>query len=215
MPILLGTAISMHRRAPIALAAGLAVSYTAIGTILARSGAALGFGPGIARILGAVVLGLFALILLSSELQQRFVIATSRIANTGNWLLSRVSLNGIYGQFVIGIALGMIWSPCVGPTLGTAIVLASQGNELLSSAALMSLFSLGAVLPIVLLAYISRSATIGVRDRLAQAGSMGKAALGSLMLVIAIATVTGKDRLAEAWFVEHSPVWLTSLTTRF
>jgi cytochrome c-type biogenesis protein len=215
VPILLGTAIKVHRRAPIALAGGLALSYTAIGTLLAWSGGALHFAHGEMRSLGAILLGFFALVLLSTSLQQRFVLATSRIGNAGNWLLSRLALNGIYGQFVVGVVLGMIWSPCVGPALGTAIVLASQGKELASSAVLMGLFSFGAVLPIVLLAYVSRSVMVGYRDRLLQAGSIGKVALGSVMLAIAIATITGKDRLAEAWFVEHSPAWLTRLTTQF
>jgi cytochrome c-type biogenesis protein len=67
----------------------------------------------------------------------------------------------------------------------------------------------------VLLAYVSRSVMVGNRDRLLRAGSIGKVALGSVMLVIALATAAGEDRQAEAWLVNHSPVWLTSLTTRF
>jgi cytochrome c-type biogenesis protein len=42
-----------------------------------------------------------------------------------------------------------------------------------------------------------------------------KVALGSAMLLIAIATISGRDRQAEAWLVNHSPAWLTNLTTRF
>jgi cytochrome c-type biogenesis protein len=35
------------------------------------------------------------------------------------------------------------------------------------------------------------------------------------MLLIAIATISGSDRQAEAWLVNHSPAWLTNITTRF
>jgi thiol:disulfide interchange protein len=93
------------------------------------------------RRMGAALLGLFALVILSSSLQQRFAAATSGIGNAGNRLLSRLHLSGFYGQLVVGLVLGMIWSPCVGPTLGAAIVLASQGKHLAGSAALMGLFS--------------------------------------------------------------------------
>jgi cytochrome c biogenesis protein CcdA len=165
--------------------------------------------------MGAALLGLFALVILSSSLEERFAAATSGIGNAGNRFLSRFHLSGLFGQFVVGLVLGMIWSPCVGPTLGAAIVLASQGKHLAGSAALMGLFSVGAALPIVILGYISRSAMMSVRGRLLQAGRAGKVALGSAMLLIAIATISGRDRKAEAWLVNHSPAWLTNLTTRF
>ena len=215
VPILLASAMNAHRRAPIALAGGLAISYAAVGTSLAWAGTALELNSELVRRMGAVLLGLFALVILSSSLQQRFATATSGIGNAGNQLLSRLHLSGLYGQFVVGLALGMIWSPCVGPTLGVAIVLASQGKHLTDSAALMGLFSVGAALPIVILGYISRSAMMSVRGKLLQAGRAGKVALGSAMLLIAIATISATDRHAEAWLVRHSPAWLTNLTTRF
>jgi cytochrome c-type biogenesis protein len=215
VPILLGSAINSHRRAPMALALGLAVSYATIGTALAWAGTALELNSELVRRMGAVLLGLFALVILSSSLQQRFAAATSGISNAGNQLLSRLHLSGLYGQFVVGLVLGMIWSPCVGPTLGAAVVLASQGKHLAGSAALMGLFSVGAALPIVILGYISRSVMMSVRERLLQAGRTGKVALGSAMLLIAIATISGSDRQGEAWLVHHSPAWLTNLTTRF
>src|SRR5260221_13789367 len=69
--------------------------------------------------------------------------------------------------------------------------------------------------PIVILGYILRSAMMSVRRRLLQAGGAGKVALGSAMLLIAIATISGRDRQAEAWLVNHFPAWLRNLTTRF
>jgi hypothetical protein len=83
------------------------------------------------------------------------------------------------------------------------------------SATLTGLFSVGAVLPIVILGYIPRLAMMSVRGRLLQAGRAGKVALGTAMLLIGIATISGRDRQAEAWLVNHSPAWLTNLTTRF
>jgi cytochrome c biogenesis protein CcdA len=215
VPILLGSAMNAHRRAPIALAAGLAISYATIGTAIAWAGTAIQLDSELVRRMGAALLALFALVILSSSLQQRFAVATSGIGNAGNRLLSRLQLSGLYGQFVVGLVLGMIWSPCVGPTLGVAIVLASQGQQLGGSAALMGLFSAGAALPIVILGYISRSAMMTVRGKLLQAGRAGKIALGCAMLLIATATMSGRDKQAEAWLVHRSPAWLTSLTTRF
>jgi len=215
VPILLGSAMNAHRRAPLALATGLAISYAAVGTVLASAGVALQLNSGLVRRMGAALLALFALFILSSPLQQRFAAATSAIGNAGNQFVSRLRLDGLLGQFVVGVVLGMIWSPCVGPTLGAAIVLASQGKHLAFSAALMGLFGFGAALPIAILGYVSRSAMMSVKGRLLEAGRAGKFALGSVMLLIAVATISGGDRQAEAWIVNHSPAWLTNLTTRF
>jgi hypothetical protein len=79
----------------------------------------------------------------------------------------------------------------------------------------MGLFSVGTALPIVILGYISRSTMMSIRGGLLQVGRAGKVALGGAMLLIAIATISGRDKQAEAWLVNHSPAWLTSLSTRF
>src|SRR5258708_25796517 len=81
--------------------------------------------------------------------------------------------------------------------------------------ALIGLFSVGAALPIVILGYISRSAMMSVRGRLLQAGRAGKVALGSAMLLIAIATISGRDRQAEAWLRNPFPAFVSDPYTAF
>lgn len=215
VPILLGSATNVHPKAPLALAGGLAISYAVVGTALAWAGSALDIDASLFRSVGAAVLGLLGLVLLSGSLQQRFAAATSGIGDAGNDLISRLHLDGLGGQFAIGLVLGIVWSPCVGPTLGAAVVLASQGSQLPQVALLMGIFGAGAALPVVALAYVSRSAMLKARGKLMQAGKTGKMVLGAFMLAIAALILSGADKPAEAWLVEHSPAWLTNLTTRF
>lgn len=215
VPILLGSALSAHPRAPIALAGGLAISYALVGTALAWAGAAAGLDTGTFRSAGAVVLGLVGIVLMSSSLQQRFASATAGIGNAGNDLIARIKLDGLWGQFAIGLVLGIVWSPCVGPTLGAAVVLASQGSQLSQVVLLMGIFGIGAALPLVVLTYISRSAISRARGGLLKAGKAGKSALGAVMVMLAVLIVSDLDRPLEAWLVEQSPPWLTQLTTRY
>ena len=215
IPILLGSATNAHPRAPLTLAAGLALSYAIIGTGLAWAGSALELDTSLFRNVGAAILGLLGLVLISSNLQQRFASATSGIGNAGDKLISRMNLDGLWGQFAIGLVLGVVWSPCVGPTLGAAVVLASQGSQLPQVALLMGVFGLGAALPVVALAYVSRSAMLNMRGGLMQAGKAGKMVLGLAMVALALMILTGADKPIEAWLVDHSPSWLTQLTTRF
>lgn len=215
IPILLGSAVNAHRRAPLALAAGLALSYALIGTALAWAGSALDLDTSVFRSLGAILLGLLGLVLMSSHLQQRFASGTSGFSNAGDQLLARLRIDGLWGQFVVGLVLGVVWSPCVGPTLGAAIVLASQGSQLPQVALLMGIFGAGAALPVVALAYVSRNAMLKMRGRLMQAGKTGKALLGATMLALSALILSGTDKLLETWLVQQSPAWLTELTTRF
>ncbi|QEL55938.1 cytochrome c biogenesis CcdA family protein [Chromobacterium paludis] len=215
LPILIGSALQAHARAPLALAAGLALSYAAAGTLLARGAAMLGLDPGLFRQGGAVMLGLLGVVLLSSTLQQRFAARASRLSDWGHALLAGVRPDGLLGQFAIGLLLGLVWSPCVGPTLGGAVVLASQGSQLAQTALLMGLFGVGAALPIVGLAYLSRGAMARTKSRLQRAGKMGKALFGLILLLVSLAMLSGADRALEGWLLDHSPDWLTALTTRF
>ncbi len=215
IPILLGSATNAHPRAPMALAGGLAISYALIGTGLAWAGSALDLDVSLFRSVGAVILGLLGLVLVSGSLQQRFAVATAGIGNAGNNLISRMYLDGLFGQFAIGLVLGVVWSPCVGPTLGAAVVLASQGTQLLQVALLMGIFGIGAALPIVVLAYVSRSAMMKMRGKLMHAGKIGKMILGAVMIALSALILSGTDKSVESWLVDHSPAWLTGLTTRF
>lgn len=215
IPILLGSATNAHPKAPLALAGGLALSYAIIGTALAWAGSALGLDTSIFRTIGAVILGLLGLVLISASLQKRFASATAGIGDAGNSLISRMALDGLWGQFAIGLVLGVVWSPCVGPTLGAAIVLASQGAHLPQVALLMGIFGVGAALPVLVLAYVSRGAMMKMRGRLMQAGKTGKTILGAIMIALSLLILTGIDKPLETWLVDHSPAWLTQLTTKY
>jgi cytochrome c biogenesis protein CcdA len=108
-----------------------------------------------------------------------------------------------------------VWSPCVGPTLGAASLLASQGRDLWQVGATMAVFGFGAGLPLALLGLASRTRLARMRDRLLSTGKRGKMALGILFVVVGLAIVTGLDKRIEATLVDVSPAWLTDVTTRF
>ena len=215
IPILIGSALNAHRRAPLALAGGLALSYAILGTAIAWLGASAGIDTSIFRKVGAIILGALGIVLMSSTLQQRFTSATSGIGTAGNTLVGKINLAGLRGQFAVGLVLGIIWSPCVGPTLGAAIVLASQGSQLPQVALLMGIFGAGAAFPIVALSYASREAITKSRANLMQAGKTGKMILGGILIAVAALILSGVDKQLEEWLTDQSPQWLTNLTTRF
>ena len=89
-------------------------------------------------------------------------------------LSRRIPFDGLPGQFALGFFLRLVWAPCVGPTLGAAVSLASQGHALGQVALVMLLFGIGAALPLALLGTLSREAMLRVRGKLMEVGSTGK-----------------------------------------
>ncbi len=214
VPVLLAAAVNAHRWGSLALGMGLALSFAIVGTLLATLGASLGLDPDTFRIAGAVVIAIFGLILLIPRWQDLFARALSRVSDSGSQLLTRVTLDGLTGQFVVGLMLGVVWSPCVGPTLGAATTLASQGQNLSQIGFLMLLFGMGAAAPLVLLGFLSRASVMKVRSTLLNAGTVGKRALGGVMLGLGILIIVGADKSLEASILDHTPEWLTALTTK-
>ena len=215
LPILIATAVAQHRFGPLALAAGLTLSFTVVGVFIATLGASIGLDQGVLRQGAALLLVAFGLVLLVPTLQTRFAVATAGVGASGDGLLARISGTGWAGQFAVGLVLGIVWTPCVGPTLGAASTLASQGRDLGQITLLMLLFGLGAGTPLLVIGSLSRGALTRTRGRLLAFGQRGRRVLGAALLVVGLAILTGVDKRFEAWAVEHSPDWLTRLTTRF
>src|SRR5277367_4649488 len=195
LPIVLGTAASEHRMGPAALAAGVALSFVAIGLFIATVG--------------------FAVVLATPALQVRLATAGGPVSNCADQRASAVQSRGPAGQFAIGFLLGAVWSPCVGPTLGAASVLAAQGKSLGQVALTMIAFGVGAAAPLIAIGFVSRQALMRQRNWLIAGGKAAKIALGALLILLGVMIVSGFDKRIETVLVDWSPQWLTDLTTRF
>jgi cytochrome c biogenesis protein CcdA len=215
IPIIVGAAANQHRYGPLALAGGLTVSFALIGSALASLGANIGLAQDQLRFFAALLMLAIGVVLISRALQERFAILVSGISGVGNSLLAKVTIDGLLGQFLIGVLLGLVWTPCVGPTLGAAITLASQGKDLGKIFFVMAIFGLGAGLPLALLGMLSRSAMQGMKGKLGGIGKYGKQLLGVFLLAIGLLVISGQDKHVEAFLLNHSPDWLTDLTTTF
>ncbi len=215
VPIVLGTAASEHRFGPVALAGGLALSFTIVGLFVATIGFAVGLDAGLFRTVAALLLVGIGAVLMAPGLQARLAVAAGPVGTWTEERFSGFSTTGLSGQFGVGLLLGAVWSPCVGPTLGAASVLAARGESLGSVALTMLAFGVGAALPLLGLGLLSRDALMRWRNRMIAAGKGLKGVLGALLASAGLLILTGLDKRLEAWLVDVSPEWLTALTTRF
>jgi cytochrome c-type biogenesis protein len=215
VPFIVGTALGEHRFGPVALAAGLALSFVTIGLFVATVGFSAGLDQELFRSIAAVLMIIVGGVLLMPRLQFQFATVATPIGNWASEKASGFSTHGLGGQFVVGLMLGAVWSPCVGPTLGAASVLAARAENLTVVALTMFAFGIGAALPLLAIGAMSREALGHWRSRLFAAGSGGKILMGVILVAIGTLILTGIDKSIETILVDASPAWLIELTTRF
>jgi cytochrome c biogenesis protein CcdA len=215
VPMVLAAATGEHRLGPAALATGLAISFTAIGIFIALFGFALGLDAEAFRIAAAVLMIVMGSVLLVPAMQVRLAAAAGPAANWTENRFGGFSTSGLGGQFGVGLLLGAVWVPCVGPTLGAASLLASRGENLGQVSLTMLAFGIGAALPLLLLGFASRETIMRWRGRLMSGGKAGKAVMGALLVVVGVAILTGLDKKIETVLTQAAPWWLIDLTTRF
>lgn len=213
VPIVLGGAQSRHRWGALALGGGLTVSFTVVGLFVATVGFSIGLDADLFRRIGGVLLAGVGLVLLTPVLQQAVAAAAGPLATRASGGLGRFDEAGLWGQAALGGAMGLVWSPCVGPTLGAAALLAAQGRDLGQVTLVMVAFGVGAATPLVLIGLVSAEALRRWRERMRSGGERGKRLLGSVLVVLGILMVSGLDRTIEARLVDLPPHWLTRLTT--
>lgn len=214
VPIVFTGAVAEHRLAPLALAAGVALSFTAIGLFVVTLGFSLGLDMTVFRTLAAVLLIAVGVVLIVPRLQLGVATAAGPLSN---WTQSRFggfSTTGVSGQFGVGLLLGAVWTPCVGPTLGAAAVMASRGESLGMVALTMFLFGVGTAVPLLVLAALSREALLRWRGRVADTVNRLKMLLGLFLVIAGVMTLTGVDRTVQTALERIAPSWLIGMTTQ-
>ncbi|RUY20383.1 cytochrome c biogenesis protein CcdA, partial [Mesorhizobium sp. M7A.F.Ca.US.001.04.2.1] len=199
---------------PLALAAGVAVSFTAIGVFVATIGFSIGLDMTVFRTAAAVLLILVGAVLLLPRLQTQFATAAGPVSDWTQNRFGGFSTSGISGQFGVGMLLGAVWTPCVGPTLGAASIMAARGENLGTVVLTMLAFGIGSSLPLLALALMSREALLRWRGRMLGASTGIKMALGALLVVAGTMTLTGFDRTIQISLEQALPDWLVAITTR-
>lgn len=213
LPAILAGAASQHRLGPLALAGGLAASFAAVSLFIATIGFGLGLTGDVFRIIGGALMIGIGTVLLVPAAQTRWAMVSGPLQTWSQARFGGLSTTGLRGQFLLGALLGIVWAPCVGPTLGAASLMAARGENLIVVAATTAVFAIGAALPLLLLALVSRRLWSSWRRGMVAAGGAIKVALGAILVVIGLLLVTGAEKALQTYLVDISPAWLTALTT--
>lgn len=212
LPIVLATALQADRRGPAALALGMSVSFVGFGMLVAIAGHALGLTQDRLGQAGALLMIGFGLILLIPAFATRFETALAGVASRADGAIAQTGHSGYVGQFFGGVLLGAVWSPCIGPTLGGAIALASQGQSLAWAFLIMSAFAAGVSTLILGLGLGGRHLIRSRATRLSALATRSKPILGAIFVVVGLGLLFNLHHLVEAWAIRTLPEWFTDLS---
>jgi cytochrome c biogenesis protein CcdA len=212
LPIVIASAFQASQYGPIALSAGLSVSFVALGVGVTAFGQALGIDIDTISKIGAGLMVLFGLALLAPQAGAVFAGATAGLASQADARIETLDGDGLRGQFLGGLLLGAVWSPCIGPTLGGAISLASQGEGLMRATAIMAFFAAGVSTLILGLAYGTRGAAGRYNMQLRALAHRSKPVLGIAFVTVGMALLFNLHHVIEAWLIGVLPAWLIDLS---
>lgn len=215
LPIVLASALQVSRAGPLALAAGLSLSFVVLGVGVAAFGRAIGIDADMVAYAGAILMIGFGVMMLVPQAAERFALATGGIGSVADAQLDDIDRSGLRGQFLGGMLLGAVWVPCVGPTLGGAIALASTGQSLGWATLIMVCFAAGISTIILALGYGAQSAIRSRRDWLRRVAARARPAMGVLFVLTGLALAFGLHKYAEFWLLDNLPFWLQDLSVRF
>jgi cytochrome c-type biogenesis protein len=198
IPLILGRSFAAHRLGPAMLVLGLVSGFAIVGSLI---GVASSWFVAVANLLRNVAVGLlFGLGVLAIFPELSY------------WVMSYVRFgkawepkkSGLWSEFWIGTQLGLLWTPCAGPALGSILVLAAVKHEVLGALALLTVYGLGAGIPLLAIAYSSRHITNSSRRLLPYTGAFQRIG-GILMAGTAIAIVFGWDVELQLWLAPLFP----------
>jgi cytochrome c-type biogenesis protein len=205
LPLVLGGAMQGNRLAPVAMGVGMTGSFALIGMLLGALGPALGVDSDTVRTAGAAMLIAFALVMLVPSLGARFTQWMLPIASSANAASAKLDGGSLAGALLLGGVLGLVWSPCSGPLLGSALTLVASEGGVARGGLVLGIFGLGAAMPLVAVAYASRSGFMRVRDWVLARMEQVRWGFALLLGTMGVAILTGGDKWLETQVLQWLP----------
>lgn len=212
-PIVVAGASTRDPRGPFALALGLAVTFGLVGGLIASAGAELGDNVALRWVSALVMIAVGSAMALpmASHAAERVL---APVVAWGHGLSARVPAGGLWGQAGLGALLALLWGPCVGPTLGAALVLAAGTGTLPLAMTTMAVFALGAASSLLLAGFVVGRLASGQRKATRSAAFAGRVVFGVVLILVGLLALTGLDRLIEGAIVQVMPDWLVGFATQ-
>ncbi len=206
LPILLGASVGRtDKQRPLFIVLGFITSFAGLAFLINILVQSLGLSPSALRNGAAILLGLFAWFMIWPGLFEKIATNFSGVFNAAGKIGGQAS-SGKIGGLVIGLIIGLVWAPCAGPVLASILTLIARQEDLLRGALLIGAYSIGAGLPMLLIAYGGQALTTKIKT-VAKYSHYIQKFFGVVMLLMAVAIYWQYDVWLQVRLLEILPVF--------
>jgi cytochrome c-type biogenesis protein len=200
LPILLGASVGQTSKArPVMIALGFVLSFSIVALALSAITRVFDFDPNVLRSAAAILLAGFGLLMIWPAPFERLASHFGGLA--GGLAATR---QGVVGGFVLGTTLGLVWTPCAGPVLGSILTVIATSKDTAWASTLLVTYAIGAAIPMLAIAYGGQAVTARVRS-LARLSPRLQQGFGVVVLGFAALSYFQYDTLIVAWLTSFYP----------
>lgn len=206
LPALLSAGAGRGHLRPIGIILGLICSFTFFTLMLTTLVQLTGISPDFLRYVAIALIAGFGLLMIFPSLGEQFASATSGVASLGQSVQVQSTRlgSGFWGGFVLGIALGLVWTPCAGPILGAITTLVATSSVTWPAFLITLSYSLGAAIPMLAIIYGGKKILSVTKDVSGYSEAIRKG-FGALMILAALSMAFHYDVVFQAMATKYLP----------
>jgi cytochrome c-type biogenesis protein len=214
LPAVLSGSVGSRFR-PLAIVTGMSITFTLMG-ILINAVASFGYFAEYLRWFSIFIIILMGALLFDDDVNQVYVKISSSAVNSVRErmsflgkLTSKAPSGGLFSGLFLGMSLGVLWIPCVGPILGAVfayVQLSSGSVDMLYGTLLLIVYSIGVSIPMLIIAYSGKSISGRVKW-FVRRGHFFKKLSGLILMLVGIMMLFGIDRIIKATLLPYFPVY--------
>lgn len=211
LPIILTSSIGgVHtgKARPTGVVIGFILSFTFFTLFLSSLVRLSGIPAETLRFISVLVVAGFGISLLVPQFQ---VLVERLFSKLSGLLPNNQGRTGFGGGLIIGLSVGLLWTPCVGPILASVISLAITGTVTFDAFLITLAYSLGTAIPMFLIMLGGQNVLKRVPWLLSNLGHIQKV-FGVLMILTALGIFLNVDRKFQTFVITTFPQYGTGLT---
>lgn len=209
LPIILSsTTDKTGKQKPLGIVTGFVASFTFFTLFLTTLVRATHIPADALRVFSILILAVFGMSLLLPQVQSQIEMLFSRFTNL---IPSGQKQRGFMGGIVIGLSLGLLWTPCVGPILASVISLALTGTVTAQAFFITCAYALGTAIPMLVI-MLAGSTALKKVPWLVRNTTIIQKVFGLIMILTAIGMFFNVDRKFQTYVLQAFPNYGVGLT---
>ena len=196
LPAIMAYSSERGKLRPLAIVIGLCISFTAMGVIFSAFGSVVyayrGYMETIAEI---TIIALGIVMLFDLPVFDRLSALAPQLKPQST------QGEGLLGGLLLGLSLGIVWIPCIGPLIGSVLMTVIPEGDILYGGIVLFIYSLGLAIPMLGIAYATSTLTGHVRGLSRHSMAIRRIA-GGVLILVGLGMALGVYNLFWGWVVD-------------